>query len=166
MALCQWLEVITSVHLIQNGFSFLLFCCWFMACWVPLRVILVKRTCHPSCHNQLLVLRGAAPLNFQRMCGISYSSLHMPCRQWMPQKSYGLVLDKTPCSVQLSSVTQSCPAVCDPLGCSTPGLPVHHPLLEFTQTHVRWVGNAIQPSRPLSSPSPPTFNLSQHQGLS
>ena len=68
-------------------------------------------------------------------------------------------------SVQFSSVTQSCPTLCDPLDCSTPGLPIHHPLSEFTQTHVHWVGDAIQPSHPLSSPSPPAFNLSQHQGL-
>ena len=66
---------------------------------------------------------------------------------------------------QFSSVTQSCPPLCDLVDCSTPGLPVHHQLLEFTQTHVHWVGDTIQPSHPLSSPSPPTFNLSQHQGL-
>ena len=64
-----------------------------------------------------------------------------------------------------SSVTQSCPTLCDPMDCSTPGLPVHHQLPEFTQTHAHWVGDAIQPSHPLSSPSPPAFNLSQHQGL-
>ena len=58
-------------------------------------------------------------------------------------------------SVQFSSVAQSCPTLCDPMNCSTPGLPVHHQLLEFTQTHVHWVGDAIQPSHPLSSPSPP-----------
>ena len=67
-------------------------------------------------------------------------------------------------SVQLSSVTQSCPTLCDPMDCSTPGLPVHHQFPEFTQTHVHRVGDAIQPSHPLSSPSP-AFNLSQHQGL-
>ena len=66
---------------------------------------------------------------------------------------------------QFSSVTQSCPILCDPMDCSTPGLPVHHQLPEFTQTHVHWVGDAIQPSHPLSSPAPPAFNLSQHQGL-
>ena len=66
---------------------------------------------------------------------------------------------------QFSSVTQLCPTLCDPTDCSTPGLPVHRQLLEFTQTHVHWVGDAIQPSHPLSSPSPPAFNLSQHQGL-
>ena len=52
-----------------------------------------------------------------------------------------------------------------PMDCSTPGLPVHHQFLDFTQTHVPWVGDAIQPFHPLSSPSPPAFNLSQHQGL-
>ena len=68
-------------------------------------------------------------------------------------------------SVQLSSFTQSCPTLCDPMDCSTPGFPVHHQLPEFTQTHVHWVGDAIQPSHPLLSPSPPAFNLSQNQGL-
>ena len=58
-------------------------------------------------------------------------------------------------SLQFSSVTQSCPAVCDPMNHSTPGLPVHHQLLEYTQTHVLRVSDAIQPSNPLSSPSPP-----------
>ena len=64
-----------------------------------------------------------------------------------------------------SSVAQSCPTLCNPMNHSTPGLPVHHQLPEFTQTHVHWVGDAIQPSHPLSSSSPPAFNLSQHQGL-
>ena len=66
---------------------------------------------------------------------------------------------------QFSSVTQLRPALCDPMDCSTPGLPVHHQLPEFTQTHVHWVGDAIQPSHPLSSSSSPALNLSQHQGL-
>ena len=68
-------------------------------------------------------------------------------------------------SNQFSSVAQSCPTLWDPKNCSTPGLPVHHQLPESTQTHVRWVGDAIQPSPPLSSPSPPALNLSQHQGF-
>ena len=67
--------------------------------------------------------------------------------------------------VQLSSVTQSCLTVCYPTDRNTPGLPVHHQLLEFTQIHVHQVSDAIQPFHPLSSPSPPAFNLSQHQGL-
>ena len=64
-----------------------------------------------------------------------------------------------------SSVAQLCPTLCDPMNCSTPGLPVHHQLLESTQTQVYCVSDAIQPSHPLSSPSLPAFNLSQHQGL-
>ena len=68
-------------------------------------------------------------------------------------------------NIQFSSVDQSCPTFCNPMHCSTPGLPVHHQLLELTQTHVHWVSDAIQPSHPLSSPSPPTLNLSQHQSL-
>ena len=68
-------------------------------------------------------------------------------------------------SVQFSSVAQSCLTLCDPMKRSKPGLPVHHELSESTQTHVRQVGNAIQPSHPLLSPSPPALNLSQHQGL-
>ena len=67
--------------------------------------------------------------------------------------------------LQFSSVPQLCPAPCSPMDCSMPGLPVHHQLPELAQTHVHQVGNTIQPSYPLSSPSPPTFNLSQHQGL-
>ena len=68
-------------------------------------------------------------------------------------------------SVQFSPVTQSCPTVWDPMNRSTPGLPVHHQLQEFTQTHIHHVGDAIQPSHPLSSPSPPAPNPSQHQSL-
>ena len=68
-------------------------------------------------------------------------------------------------SVQFSSVVQSCLTLGYPMNRSRPGLPVHHQLLEFTQTHVHWIGDAIQPSHPLSSPSPPALNLSQHQGL-
>ena len=67
--------------------------------------------------------------------------------------------------VQFSSVAQSCPTLCDPMNRSTPGLPVHHQLLEITQTHVHRVSDAIQPSHPLLSPSPPSPNPSQHQGL-
>ena len=68
-------------------------------------------------------------------------------------------------SVQFSSVAQSCPTLCDPMNSSTPGLPVHHQLPEFTQTHIHRVSDAIQPSHPLSSPSPPAPNPSQHQSL-
>ena len=66
---------------------------------------------------------------------------------------------------QIRPVTQSCPTLCDPMNCSTPGLPVQHQLPEFTQTHVHQVSDAIQPSHPLSSPSPLAPNPSQHQRL-
>ena len=68
--------------------------------------------------------------------------------------------------IHINLVAQSCPTLCDPMNCSTPGLPVHHQLPEFTQTYVHWVSDAIQPSHPLSSPSPPAPNPSQHQSLS
>ena len=77
-------------------------------------------------------------------------------------EKYGLVLKD---SVQFSSVIQLCLTLCNPMNHSTPGLPVHHQLPEFTQTHVHRVGDAIQPSHPLSSRSLPAINLSQHQGL-
>ena len=68
-------------------------------------------------------------------------------------------------SVQFSSVQSLSPVrLCNTMNHSTPGLPVHHQLPEFTQTHVYWIGDTIQPSHPLSSPSPPALNLSQHQG--
>ena len=70
-----------------------------------------------------------------------------------------------PKSIQFSSAAQSCPTLCYPMGCSTSGFPVLHQLPEPTQTHVHRVGDAIQPSHPLLSPSPPAFSLSQHQGL-
>ena len=68
-------------------------------------------------------------------------------------------------SVQFSSVAQSCPTLCDPMNCSTSGLPVHHQHLEFTQIHVHQVSDAIQPSHPLLSPSTPAFSLSWNQDL-
>ena len=74
-------------------------------------------------------------------------------------------MEGTHVSVQFSSVAQSCLTLCDPMNRSMPGLPVHHQLLESTQTHVHRVSDDIQPSHPWSSPSPPALNLSQHQGL-
>ena len=73
--------------------------------------------------------------------------------------------DRLYCPVQSSSVAQLCPTLCDPMDCSMPDFPVHHQLLKLAQTHVHWVNDALQPSHPLSSPSPPAFNLSQDQGL-
>ena len=76
-----------------------------------------------------------------------------------------IIIIATLYSVQFSSVTQPCSTLCNPMNCSTPGLPVHHQLPELTQTHVHWVGDAIQTSHPLLFLSPPALNLSQHQGL-
>ena len=79
----------------------------------------------------------------------------------LPYAIFGIISE----GQMFSSVAQLCLTLCDPMDCSTPGFPVHHQLLEFTQTHVHRVRDAIQPSHPLSSPSPPTFNFSQHQDL-
>ena len=92
---------------------------------------------------------------FLRECGFA---LLFKC-SFGPRTSLG----KEP-PFQFSSVTQSCPTLCNPMDCSTPDIPVHNQLPELAQTHVHRVGDAIQPSHPLSSPSP-AFNLSQHQGL-
>ena len=75
------------------------------------------------------------------------------------------IAKETVSSVQISSVVQSCLTLCDPLNCNTPGFPVHHQLLELAQINVHWVSDAIQPSHPLSSTSPPAPNPSQHQSL-
>ena len=93
--------------------------------------------------------------------GIDSVSLH--CRQILYQLSY----PERECdySLQFCSVPQTCPTLCDPMDCSTSGLSVHHQLPEFTQTHFHRVSEAIQPSHPLASPSPPAFNLPQYQGL-
>ena len=88
----------------------------------------------------------------------------MRLKLWIDVRS-GLALEDAVISLQFSSVAQSCLTLCDPMNRSTLGLPVHHQLPESTQAHVHWVGDAIQPSHPLSSPSPPALNLSQHQNL-
>ena len=96
------------------------------------------------------------------------SSAPLPLEVRSPGASSAAWLPPSPfiCSgLQFSSVAQSCPTLCDPMNRNTPGLPVHHQLLEFTQTHVHRVGDAIQPSHPLSSPSHPAPNPSQHQSL-
>ena len=81
------------------------------------------------------------------------------------QVRIGKMTSEKELSVQFSSVAQLCLTLCNPMDCSTPGLPVLHRLPEFAQTHVHWVKDAIQPSHPLSCSCPPPFNLSQHQGL-
>ena len=101
------------------------------------------------------------PACFQGFC----ASLSWPtAAKWITEEWYFRNEAKI-LSVQFSSVSQSCPTLCNPMNHSTPGLPVHHHLLEFTQTHVHQVSDDIQPVHPLSSPSPPAPNPSQHQSL-
>ena len=95
---------------------------------------------------------------------MAINTYHMHCLSFN-FFSFNWSISDLECCVQFSSVAQWCPTLCDPMNHSTPGLPVHHQLPEFTQTHVHWVSDAIQPSHPLSSPFPPAFNLSQYQGL-
>ena len=92
------------------------------------------------------IVRGSYPLDHELLVRFTFASLVQGVS-----------------SVQFSSVTQLCLTLCDPMDCSMPGFPVRHQLLEFTQTQVHRVSDAIQPSHPLSPPSPPTFNLSQNQ---
>ena len=88
-----------------------------------------------------------------------------PCRPLLlPPSIFPSIRESFPL-IQFSLVVQTCPTLCDPMNCSKPRLPVHHQLPEFAQTHVHHISDAIQPSHPRSSPSPPAFNLSQHQGL-
>ena len=125
---------------------------------------------HRGCFHVLAIVNNAAVNN-----GIHVSLSILVSSRYMPQSgivgSYGgfipSFLRNLPVDLyQFSSAAQLCLTLCDPMNFSTPGLPVYHQLLESTQTHVHWVGNAIQPSHPLSSPSPLAFNLSYHQGLS
>ena len=91
-------------------------------------------------------------------------SVKASCNTRLSRKAQGLLGQHEGWALlQFTSVARSCPTLCDPMDCSTPGLPVHRQLPEFTQTHVHQVGDAIQPSRPLSSPSLCIFNLSQHR---
>ena len=106
-----------------------------------------------------------------------YISAALPVHPTLPSQSVSTCLFSTSVSISvlqiiswfwlgsISSVAQSCPTLSDPMNHSTPGIPVHHQVPEFTHTHVHCVSDAIQPSHPLPSPSPPAFNLSQHQGL-
>ena len=101
--------------------------------------------------------------SFLRICS-SFSTFYF--KKWRKAQDTSVSCHIQEVTVQFSSVTQSYSTLCDPMNRSTPGLPVHQQLPEFTQTHVHCLSDVIQPSHPLLSPSPPALNLSQHQGLS
>ena len=114
--------------------------------WNLLKLMSIESVMPPNHH----------PLSFPSQLNHDIIFLFLPLSKFSSVKT---------ASIQFSSVPQSCPTLCDPMNHSTPGLPVYHHLLEFTQTHVHRVSYAIQPSHPLSSPSPPAPNPSQHQSL-
>ena len=115
----------------------------------------MRQGCSVSPHQPNIVLE--VPVRTIRREGIK--------KVFIQKEKVNLCVDDMILYICGCSVAQSCPTLGDAMDCSTPGLPVHHQLPEVTQTHVHRVGDAIQPSHPLLSPSPPAFNLSQHQGL-
>ena len=137
-------------------------CCFSLSC--------VQLFCDPTDYACQALSMGLPRHKYQS--GLSFSSpgdLLDPETELMSPELTGKFFTTEPpgkplCifSVQLLSRVQ----LCNPMDCSTPGFPVHHQLLKLAQTHVHWVSDTIQPSHPLSSPSPPALNLSQHQGLS
>ena len=115
-----------------------------------------------GCHS---LFQGIFPTQGSNLCLLLGRQILYHWATWETPESLLVVFNLPNPSPQFSSVTQSYPTLCDPMNHSTPGLPVHHQLPEFTQTHVHWVSDTIQPSHPLSSPSPPAPNPSQHQSL-
>ena len=117
-------------------------------------------------HSHMLLV-GVKADRVPRKGNLQHRSTCIKCHSFSTSNCSSSNLSKRYLSLQwvISSVAQSCLTLCDPMNCSTPGLPVHHQLPELAQTHVHWVSDAIQPSHPLSSPYPPAPNLSQHQGL-
>ena len=127
--------------------------------WIPEFNLAIKKHCHSSMWWKICPLHGHG-------LALSRYSKHNWKMNSLRDSKMNIILPCPPVAwVQFSSVTQLCPTLCNPMNCSMPGLPVHHRLPEFTQTHVHWVGDAIQSSRPLLSHSPPAPNPSQHQSL-
>ena len=123
--------------------------------------ITLKATFFPPLFRELLPLKSSSTQPKPRYFERCYFSVFCLCNTQGMHMQYARVFS----SVQFSTVTQPCLTLCDPMKRSTPGFPVHHQLPEFTQTHVHRVSDAIQPSHPRSSPSPPAHNPSQHQSL-
>ena len=138
----------------------------FAAAWMNLEIITLSQQLHGPQPTRLLCPNyyTIAPISHasKMMLKILQARLQQYVNQELPNAQTGF---RKGSSVQFSSVAQFGPTLCDPMNHSTPGLPVHHHLPEFTQTHVHRVSDAIQPSHPQSSPSPPAPNPSQHQSL-
>ena len=117
----------------------------------------------PSGRHNIPQHRHAQP--FRAFPGEAYTSIPRKVHDQASTLRCTCTVPKMRSSIKFSSVAQSCPTLCDPMNRSTPGLPVHDQLPEFTQTHAHRVGDTIQPSHPLSSRSPPSPNLYKHQGL-
>ena len=168
IAFCTFLHISGFLPLFSPSlFSFPSFCPLLFSVW-PLffhgffSVSFSYLPTHLKFNGQLssfVIQRGCCAVYFlfARVSSLLYYQLEPDIH-----RHYILTIWRVP---RFSSVLQSCPTLCDPMNCSMPGLPVHHQLPEFTQTHVHRVGDAIQPSYPLLSPSPPVPNPSQHQGL-
>ena len=150
--------------------SFLISCIFFIlrSIFPAMRIATPAFFCFPFAWNMFF-----HPLTFSLY--VSLGLKWVSCRQYIYGSCFCIhspslcllvgALNPFTFKVQFSSVAQSCLTLCDPMNRSTPGLPVHHQLPESTQTHVHYVGDAIQPSYPLLSPSPPALNFFQHQGL-
>ena len=128
----------------------------------------LKRSSSIQCSKSILYNKCTDTPNMTQTPAFEcYTEAKLPFDLWFQRLDVNFIaFFKLKTVVQFISVTQSCPTLCNPMDCNTPGFPVHHQLLELTQTHVHWVGDAIQPSHPLLSPCPPVFNLSQYPGLS
>ena len=125
-------------------------------CWDPMDYSLSDSTVHEIFQARILEGIAISSSRGSSLSGIKPAS---------PALAGMFLITEPPGKLQFSSVVQLCPSLCDPMNCSMPGLPSHHQLPEFTQTHVHRVGDAVQSSHPLSSPSPPAPNPSQHQSL-
>ena len=141
-------------HLISHLLSAIYFCTFSLTLWLQTSAFLVPFSLFPWGLGYYPHISHCGPHLYREWVGLPALPLLSSSISW-----------EFFSSVQFSSVAQLCPTLCGPMNHSTPGLPVHHQLPEFTQTHVHWVSDAIQPSHPLSYPSPPAPNPSQHQSL-
>ena len=148
--------------------------CPHLCCWPPLGPLLGQLITAGSLYPGLSVLwRFGSSWAWLILCFTGITKVPMCPSVWqcgvgdpaVSSHRQGRQARHHVCLDQFSPVARLCPTICHPMDCSTPGFPVHHQILALAQTHVHQVGDAVQPPHPLLSPSPPAFNLSQHQGL-